>query len=142
WWYGVGRFQPTPNVVSLSQTKAAHKVQSAGLTFKVADTAYSENVKVGDVISTDPAAGDNVLKNGTVTPVISKGPERHDVPAVQGLAESDAIATITGDHLSVGTTTRHWSMQAPEGQVIRVNPKVGTPLPRDGKVDLFVSKGP
>ena len=54
WWYGVGRFTSTPDVVSLSQDAAKEQIEDAGLTFKVGSSAYSEKVPAGRVVSTDP----------------------------------------------------------------------------------------
>ena len=143
WYYGVGRFRATPDVVQLTQATAQERIESAGLRFKVGGTAYSETVPAGSVVSTDPAPGDHVLKDhGTVSAVISKGPERHAVPSLTGLSESDAIQRITGSALSVGPTTRRWSEKVKAGVVISFAPEAGTSLRRDDPVRLVVSKGP
>ena len=143
WYYGVGRFRATPDVVQLSQAAAQQRIESAGLRFEVGGTAYSETVPAGSVVSTDPAPGDHVLKDhGTVSAVISKGPERHAVPDLRGLSESEAIQRITGSSLTVGPTTRRWSEKVKAGVVISFSPDVGTSLRRNDPVRLVVSKGP
>jgi eukaryotic-like serine/threonine-protein kinase len=143
WYYGVGRFRATPDVVQLSQATAQKTIESAGLRFEVGGTAYSETVPAGSVVSTDPAPGDHVLKDhGTVTAVISRGPERHAVPSLRGLSESEAIQRITGSSLTVGPTTRHWSEKVKAGVVISFSPGTGTSLRRNDPVRLVVSKGP
>jgi beta-lactam-binding protein with PASTA domain/serine/threonine protein kinase len=142
WWYGVGRFRETPNVVNLTQTQAKEKVVAAGLGFEVADVAYSEDVPPGKVISTDPAPGDDVLRDGTVTVVVSQGPERHDVPRLDDMTESQAIDAITEASLTVGDVKRQYHETIPEGGIIGYSPKAGTPLRRDDAVNLVVSKGP
>jgi serine/threonine-protein kinase len=143
WYYGVGRFRATPDVVQLSQATAQKRIESAGLRFEVGGTAYSETVPAGSVVSTDPAPGDHVLKDhGTVTAVISKGPERHAVPSLQGLSESEAIQRITASSLAVGPTRRRWSEKVKAGVVISFSPGAGTSLPRNDPVRLVVSKGP
>jgi serine/threonine protein kinase/beta-lactam-binding protein with PASTA domain len=143
WYYGVGRFQATPDVLQLSQARAEKQIESAGLTFKVAGTAYSETVPAGNVVSTDPGPGDHVLKaGGTVSAVISKGPERHSVPDLRGLSEPDAIKKVTDRSLTVGHTTREWSEKVKAGVVISFAPPAGTQLRRDDPVQLVVSKGP
>jgi eukaryotic-like serine/threonine-protein kinase len=142
WWYGVGRFQSTPNVIGLSQTDAEKAIEKAGLTFKIGDTAYSESVEAGFVISTDPGAGDNVEKNGTVTAIVSRGPERHDVPTLEGMSEQDARAAIESAHLRVGNVDRRYDNKVGEGHVVASSPDAGIALKRDAKVDLVISKGP
>jgi serine/threonine-protein kinase len=141
WWYGVGRFQSTPDVVGLSQTAAQSKVEDAGLTFKIADTAYSETVAAGNVISTDPGAGDKVEKNGTVTAVVSRGPERHDVPKLDGMSEADARAALEASHLKAKVDYRY-NKNVAEGNVVSSDPAAGRLLKRDAVVTLVVSKGP
>ena len=142
WWFAVGRFQPTPDVVDLSQTAAQQKVEEAGLSFEIEQTAYSETIDPGHVISTEPEPGDDVLKDGTVAAVVSKGPERHDVPKLDGTSESEAIDAINEASLTVGKTTREWSEKLAVGKVISYSPKAGTELRRDAAVALVISKGP
>ncbi len=142
WWFGVGRFTPTPDVISLSQESARTQVEQAGLTFKVASATYSENVPPGNVVSTDPGAGDKVERGGTVTAVVSKGPERHDVPDLKGTSESEAITAINAASLTVATPQRRWSKTVDRGVVISATPKAGTSLRPEAAVRLVISKGP
>ena len=58
------------------------------------------------------------------------------------MSESEAIDAITDASLTVGDTTREWSEEFAEGQVISYSPKAGTSLKRDAEVTLVVSKGP
>jgi serine/threonine-protein kinase len=141
WWYGVGRFQSTPDVVGLTQTAAQSKIEEAGLTFKIADTAYSETVAAGKVISTDPGAGDKVVKDGTVKVVVSRGPERHDVPTLDGMSEEDARAALDASHLKAKVDYRY-NRNVAEGNVVSSDPDSGVLLRRDSVVTLVVSKGP
>jgi eukaryotic-like serine/threonine-protein kinase len=142
WWYGIGRFKSTPNVIGLTQTDAKSKIEQAGLTFEIADTAYSETVKAGNVISTDPGAGDNVEKSGTVNVVVSRGPERHNVPNLDGMSEQDARAAIESASLKVATVDYRYNNNVPQGDLVSYSPDSGTPLKRDAGVSLVVSKGP
>jgi eukaryotic-like serine/threonine-protein kinase len=142
WYYGVGRYESTPDVVTLSQSQARSRIEAAGLTFAIAGSAYSETIPSGDVVSTDPGAGDDVLKSGTVHVVVSKGPERHRMPDLDGDTESAAITSITASSLTVGRTRRQWNEKVKAGYVISFAPRPGTVLRRDDPVQLVVSKGP
>jgi beta-lactam-binding protein with PASTA domain/serine/threonine protein kinase len=142
WWYGVGRFESTPDVVNMTRAAAEQKVESAGLSFEVGDVAYSENVAAGKIISTEPGPGENVIHDGTVTAVVSQGPERHDVPDLEGMTESEAIEAITGESLTPNVTKRRYDEAVAKGGVISWTPKAGTPLRRGDEVDLVVSRGP
>jgi serine/threonine-protein kinase len=142
WWYGVGRFTSTPDVVTLSQDAAQAQIEDAGLEFKVGASAYSEKVPPGHVVSTDPGPGDDVERGGTVTATISKGPERHAVPNLQGKTESQATSAIRAASLTVADPVRRWSETVAKGKVISFTPKAGTSVKADTPVHLVVSKGP
>jgi beta-lactam-binding protein with PASTA domain/serine/threonine protein kinase len=142
WWFGAGRYVTTPGVINLSPTAAKAKVEAAGLTFHVAGRAYSETVPVGSVVSTDPAGGDRVLRNGTVDAMVSKGPERHDVPPVRGMTVDEAQRALQKATLSYGRSTYAFSDKVAKGIVLGADPKPGASLKRNAAVDLLVSKGP
>ncbi|MGH3507346.1 MAG: Stk1 family PASTA domain-containing Ser/Thr kinase [Nocardioidaceae bacterium] len=142
WWYGVARFQSTPDVVRMSQSDARGALDDAGLDLQITGAAFSETIPGGHIISTDPDPGDRVLDHGTVEAVVSKGPERYDVPDLSGSSESEAIALLTERNLEPEVSRRLWSEQHDEGQVIRFSPEAGTALKRDATVTMVVSKGP
>ncbi len=143
WYYGAGRFQDTPDVIGMSQAAAAAKLEASNLSLDVTGTAYSERVPAGELISTDPQPGANVTKGGTVQAVISKGPERHDVPDVSTMTEAAAIAAIRARSLQVALPVpRVWSSTVAAGIVVSFTPDAGTPLRRSTVVHLVVSRGP
>ncbi len=142
WYFGYARYVSTPGVVTLSEAAATTKVEQAGLQFKVGREAWSETVEAGSVISTDPAPGSRILKGGTVTAVLSLGPERYEVPVLRGLSEGAARLALTGTNLVVGDVTRRYSDAFAQGEVLRSDPKAGKELRPGGVVDFVVSKGP
>ncbi|MEP6815978.1 MAG: Stk1 family PASTA domain-containing Ser/Thr kinase [Marmoricola sp.] len=142
WYLGSARYTTTPGVLNLAQAAARSRVVQAGLTFKVAGNGYSETVQRGAVLSTDPRPGSRVLKDGTVTAVLSRGPERHAVPDVRGQTLDSAQAMIQNARLSYGQPIMRFSETLQKGRVIASQPSPGTDLRRDAAVDLVVSKGP
>jgi eukaryotic-like serine/threonine-protein kinase len=142
WYLGVARYTHTPAVINLSAAAAKAKVQRAGLTFRTGNEAYSETVAKGSVISTDPGAGSRIRKDGTVTAVISLGPERHAVPDVRGKSLDDAQAMLDAASLAFGRAIDKFSDKVPSGQVITTDPAPSTPLRRGAAVNVVVSKGP
>lgn len=142
WYYGIGRFETTPDVISLREAAARERVEGTGLRFEVASTAYSETVKPGHVISTDPARGEKILSDGTVLAVVSKGLERYDMPDLTKMSEAEATEAIADNSLRVTSLERAWSEDVPKGQVISFTPEPGVELKRDAKVSLVVSRGP
>jgi eukaryotic-like serine/threonine-protein kinase len=142
WWFGYARYTPTPGVIGLERAAAVHKLEASGLSADFGDRAYSETVPAGQVMSTDPAAGERVLDGGSVVVVLSLGKERYDVPKLRGLTEDQAQDRLRETNLSFGESVQKFSENAPEGTVLGSDPPVGTTLRPDAVVDLVVSKGP
>jgi serine/threonine protein kinase/beta-lactam-binding protein with PASTA domain len=137
WWLGEGRFVTTPGVVNLSSRAAEAKIEAAGLGFTVGGRTWSETVPAGAVVRTDPAGGQDVGRDGTVTAYVSRGPERHAVPALTGSPLDRAQDAVS----AAGTATYAFSETVDRGVVIRSNPRSGASLRRDAVVDVVVSKG-
>ncbi|ROR92057.1 Stk1 family PASTA domain-containing Ser/Thr kinase [Nocardioides aurantiacus] len=142
WWFGVGRYTDAPAVLGLSQAAAESRLEAAGLDLRVGDPAYSETVPRGRIVATDPEPGGRVLQDGTVVAVLSRGPERHDVPAVAGRTLDAAQQALLDARLGFGEAVERFSPEVPKGQVVTSDPVAGTALRRDAAVDLVVSKGP
>ena len=141
YWFGWARYTTTPGVLTLDESAATAKLEGAGLEVEAGDPAYSENVEAGLVISTDPGPGDRVLSGGTVSLVLSLGPERYDVPDLSGQTEDQAQDALAATNLVFGKSLGRWSETVAEGQVIRTTPKVGTTLKPGASVDLVLSRG-
>ena len=144
-WYlaaGPGRTVATPDVVGENVKDATTAMTAAGLTLAVTAEEYSEDVPDNAVISTDPAAGDGVRAEGTVSAVISKGPERYEVPAVKGMEQSAAADAITAANLAVGAIREAYDDKIEAGAVVSSSPKAGEPSKPGTPVDLVISKGP
>ena len=142
WWFGAGRYVTTPGVINLSASAAEAKVNAAGLAFRVDGRAYSETVPVGSVVSTDPSGGENAVRDGTVTAVLSRGPERHEVPPLRGMSVDAAQAALQQATLAFGDATYRFSEKVARGAVLAADPEPGTLLRRGVAVDLVVSRGP
>jgi eukaryotic-like serine/threonine-protein kinase len=142
WYLGIARYTNTPAVINMSQTAAKAKVVAAGLSFKLGDPAYSETVAKGSVIRTDPDAGARIRKNGTVTAVISLGPERHAVPDGRGKTLDQVQTMLDEASLSFGQADPKYSDKVPKDRVITTDPAPGTQLKRGAAVNVIVSRGP
>jgi len=144
WWLaaGPGRTTPVPDVTGLSVAAATAALEERGLTLEVSGEAFSETAPIGSVATTDPPAGESVRIDGTVLAAVSLGPERYEVPDVQGLDPAQAAAQITAANLVVGSTREEFDDRAPAGTVAATAPKIGSVLKPGEQVDIIVSKGP
>lgn len=141
YWFGWERYTTTPPVLGLDEVAARGELEDAGLEAEAGEPAYSENVEAGLVIATDPGPGGKVLDGGTVVLTLSLGPERYDVPQLQGQTEDQAQDALAATNLAFGSSKARWSETVPEGQVIRSSPKAGTVLKPGATVDLVLSRG-
>lgn len=141
WWWMAGRFTTVPAMTNLNAAKAGEAATANALEVSSSE-AYSETVPAGLVISTDPTAGDRLLRGSTVSIVISRGPERYPMPEVVGAALEDAERAIVEGRMTVGTVTEAFSETAPVGQVLTASQEVGAQLKPGTEINLTVSKGP
>jgi serine/threonine-protein kinase len=140
-WYlgaGPGAYTAVPRVAGQTLPVAQQALASAELRSST-QQVYSETVPAGTVVSTDPAA--RVRKDGTVTLLVSRGPERYGVPSLVGLAEKTAREALSNNKLAVGDVSRVYDEKVPSGQVVSSSPASGRELKAGTRVDLVVSRG-
>jgi len=142
WYLGVGKTVQVPTVAGLTAKEAEAKLTPLGLTLDAGTTDFSETVKIGDIISTDPKPGAEVREGATITAIVSKGPERYEVPKLAGMTLTEATAALEDSSLAVGDVTKDWSETIKKDLVISSSPKSTTPLKKGQAVDLVLSKGP
>ncbi len=142
WWVvaGPGSYTDTPPLVGQRTSDAQRALLDAGLADQVKQ-AYSTKVPAGQVISTDPAAGERVKKSGTVVLTVSLGVQLFPVPDVTGMTLHDATAALHDAHLTLGTTSQEFSATVQQDRVISSSPKAKTTLARNKSVNLVLSKG-
>ncbi len=140
-WYvgaGPGAYTSVPAVVGDPAADARAALTRAQLRSTIVEQ-YSETDPAGRVISADP--GSRVRKNGSVTLVVSRGPERHPVPAVVGQPEAAAREALANNGLSVGPVTRVYDEKVASGLVVSTDPAASTPQRSGTAVSLVVSRG-
>ena len=107
---------------------------------------FSDGVKAGVVIRTDPPGSNKLDDNGRLTLVVSNGPEPVPVPNLFNYTESEARTILEQADLSVGTITPVFDENVAEGRVVTwTGPSAGDrpdKLPKGSDVELKVSKGP
>lgn len=140
WWLADGRYVDTPQITDLTRPQASAEVAAAGLSLEVSE-AYSETVPKGEIIASVPEPGANVARGGTVTAVVSKGPERYAVPSVVGLDQQEATRALEGANLVVGDVSEEYDEEAPAGQVTAASHSRGESVKPGTPVDLVVSRG-
>jgi serine/threonine-protein kinase len=141
WYINSGQFTKVPPLLAKTEAQAKERLEDAGLDVKKVDHAYSDTVKRGTVISTDPVSGARIRNNDSVALTISDGPETVKVPDLTGYALGKAQALLKTDGLAAGMVTKEFSDDVPKNFVISTDPEAGTKRHAGSAIALTVSKG-
>ncbi|GAA2491723.1 Stk1 family PASTA domain-containing Ser/Thr kinase [Streptomyces gobitricini] len=141
WYINSGQFTRVPTVLGQTQAEAEKRLTDAGLAVKAVERDYSTAYERGTVMAADPAPGERIRGNGSVTLTISRGPETVKVPNLKGLPLADARRELTEAGLAQGKVTKAFSREFQQGTVISTDPGAGTERNPDSAVALVLSKG-
>ncbi|WP_055700691.1 Stk1 family PASTA domain-containing Ser/Thr kinase [Streptomyces silaceus] len=129
-----------PDVKNIPLATAKKELTGSGLEPGMVTKAFSDDVKKGSVISTDPRAGFTRKAGSAVALVVSKG-RQVEVPDVTGESEEDATAELEDAGLKVDVAPERVYSDEDEGAVVKQDP-VGDEIAAEGDtVTLTISKG-
>ncbi|MFJ3668389.1 Stk1 family PASTA domain-containing Ser/Thr kinase [Streptomyces sp. NPDC090106] len=141
WYINSGQFTKVPALIGKTEAQAEDRLKEAGLDVGDVEHAYSDTVKRGRVINSDPTVGTRIRNNDSVTLTVSDGPETVKLTDLNGYRLDKARARLKSDGLEPGMVTREFSDDVIKGFVIRTDPEAGTTLRSGAAVALVVSKG-
>jgi eukaryotic-like serine/threonine-protein kinase len=141
WWWMDGRMVAAPNVVGMTVEDAEQAAQRAGLEVERAGRAFSETIPSGAVVSSDPSAGARIAPGEALAIVVSRGPERYEVPDLAGVSLDEAEQSLADLTLAVGEVRERFSERVPQGGIISQDPAAGTQVKPETPVSVVVSKG-
>lgn len=127
-----------PSVDGLPLADARKKVQKADLLVETREK-FSEDVKPGKVIGSQPSQGSQVDCQSSVLLLVSRGQNVVALPSVIGLQRAEAESELErlGFIVNVDTT----DADQPEGEVIGQDPGPDSRLPKGDTVTIIVSTG-
>ncbi|MEV4328963.1 Stk1 family PASTA domain-containing Ser/Thr kinase [Streptomyces sp. NPDC049597] len=141
WYINSGQFTRVPAVIGKTEKDARRQLDRAGLEAGKVRHDFSETVPRGSVIDSDPATGERIRGNGSVTLIVSRGPRIVQVPDVVGRPLAEAERELRAAGLAPGVVTRKFDDSVPRGSVIGTDPEAGSSRSPDTAVSLVVSKG-
>lgn len=141
WYINSGQFTKVPPLLAKTEEQATARLKSSGLHVKDIKREYSDTVGSGTVISSDPTAGARIRGNGSVSLVISRGPEIVKVPDLSGVPLAKARARLKSAGLEPGMVNRAVSDSVDRGSVISTDPAPGVRRHAGSAIALLVSKG-
>jgi serine/threonine-protein kinase len=130
-----------PSVHGATVAAATAALIKAELKVGTQDNQYSDTVRKGHVIGTDPPAGAQISPGTAVTLIVSKGPAPVTMPDVSGKPADQANSILSALGLSPSDVPQ-FSDTVPAGTVISTSPPTGTTAHKGDVVQVYVSKGP
>lgn len=135
-----------PELVGVAEGEARNTVSPLGWNI-VISAERSDEVALGGVIRTSPAAGTMLREGDDFILVISEGPTLAVVPDVTGLSQADAVAALEAQGLVVVETIRD-DDSVPAGRVVswivteQPNLLAGSEVLKGTQVAIAISGGP
>ena len=133
----------TVHLADLSDKPAAEAkkyLQENNLVAEEKEVADNE-VKEGNVVSTDPGPGTDVPEGETVVLKVSTGPEDVKVPDLKGMSEAQARQELEKAGLNAGSNIEENSPDEDKGTVLSTEPKKDSTVKAGSTVDLVLSSG-
>lgn len=128
-----------PDLSGMSQDQARSALKAVGLELGNVTSVDSEKDK-DRIVDQDPATGTKVKKGTTVGVSVSNGKAAQvEIPSVVGIGRDDAEAQLKA--LGLNVTVEEVSGNQPAGQVLSVEPGVGSKVDKNSTVKLKVAKG-
>jgi beta-lactam-binding protein with PASTA domain len=141
WYINSGQFTRVPAVLGQTEAAATKRITDAGLEVGTTRRAFSDVYERGTVMAADPAPGERLRGNGTVTLTLSRGPQIVKVPNLRNKPLAEARRVLEKEGLAPGVVTTAFSDSVARGSVISSDPEPGTERAPDSAIALVVSRG-
>jgi eukaryotic-like serine/threonine-protein kinase len=130
-----------PDVAGEEYVDAFDSLRAEGLEVKRQEV-FDPEIEEGLVVRQDPSAGTKVKQQAIVTLFVSKGPEKENMPDVEGYNIEDAKERLKEDGFSQININYEESDTEPEGTVLEQSPDRDEKVtPAETEVTLTVSSG-
>ncbi|MFO0574180.1 MAG: PASTA domain-containing protein [Polyangia bacterium] len=130
---------PVPVLVGMPAAVAQQQLVSAGFRIGTVTEEISDKVPAGQVITTQPVAGERLRKGEAVSLQVAKATEQFDLPSLRGKSLGGARAALEQLGLVVGDVRRGSDDNAADGAVLRQSPAAGSKVSKGQKVDLVIN---
>ena len=128
-----------PELVGLPLDQATAALVGEGLTLARGPDAFDPVVPAGAVAQQSPAPGAELARGGTVTVIVSKGPELVAVPGLAGLGLEAITATLQAAGLELGEVAGDRAGTIVEARVGDTVLAGGEQVPKGSKVDVTLA---
>lgn len=130
-----------PSVVGRTEDDAIAELKDAKFSVGESERVYSDTIPKGEVMSSEPEAGQVIRHDSTVTLTVSDGPAPVDMPNVVGEKLEEAQAILAEEALDV-TVEHGRSDDVKTGEIFKQDPEAEASIHRTDAVTIWVSDGP
>jgi beta-lactam-binding protein with PASTA domain len=131
-----------PDLLGKTPTEAAAILATSNLELDAQESDFSEEFAKGLIMSTSPGPESSARSGATVQAVVSKGPERYDVPKLRKLTVKEAKVALGAANLELGEQSEAYDDKVKKDDIISSDPPAGESVKPGTKVAVVVSKGP
>ena len=132
-----------PNVVDKSEDMARNILDSQKLKLNITvEEVFDSEIQRGNVVKTEPAAGEKLKTGQSVVLYLSKGPEVKSVPNVVGLDIEKAQKILSNAGFKVTPDIQIVESEETKNTVVKQDPAKNTQWDVTKPIYLEVSKGP
>ena len=131
-----------PDILGKTPTEAAAILATSNLTLDAQESDFSEDFAKGVIMATDPGPESSARSGSTVQAVVSKGPERYEVPKLRKLTVKEAEVALGAANLELGEQSEAYDDKVKKDDIISSDPPAGESVKPGTKVAVVVSKGP
>ncbi len=132
-----------PSLAGLTLSEAREMVKASKLDVQIEGQKASEKVPSDHIISTDPAAGEQVREGSHIRVVVSLGSQLAQVPDLTGNTLDQARSILQSAHLDLdeANVAMKPSSKVDAGLVMSQEPPVGRRVDQTTKVRVTISSG-
>ncbi len=132
-----------PNVIDRPQDSAVETLENQKLHLQIlTEEIFDSAIEAGNVVSTDPEAGEELKTGQTVTLYISKGPELKTMPQVVGMDIGNACVVLTSSGFAKTPVIEYVESSESKDTVVEQSHEAYTDVEASTQIVLKVSKGP
>lgn len=130
-----------PQVEGLARGEAAARLADQGLRLRGVEEEgrYHEKIPAGSIVQQSPDARTLVKRGSSVSVVLSRGPQRVEVPDLTGKGLPAAQAELSGAGLTVGRILGAFSTTKSTGSVLASDPGPGATIPPSTPVHVLLA---
>lgn len=130
-----------PQVEGLPRGEAAARLADQGLRLRGVEEEgrYHEKIPAGSIVQQNPDARTLVKRGSSVSVVLSRGPQRVEVPDLSGKGLPAAQAALSGAGLTVGRILGAFSTTKNTGSVLASDPGPGATIAPSTPVHVLLA---